>query len=135
MRRWEYRILLALPLLAVAAWLLLPNANWDGAVSRQVRLHVVDATTSSPVTNATVSFSGRAVGSTDAKGDVSWTAIFGAGGSTNIIARGHWIIDGDVTVTDTGGRSTTVALPSLVPQARLTLWNRGLVKATVKHGG
>ena len=135
MRRWAYRILLVLPLLALAAWLLLPNANWDGAVPRRVRLHVVDAKTSSPVTNATVSFNGRDVGSTDAKGDVSWTALFGAGGSTNIIKRGHWVIDGNVTVTDSSGRSTTVPLPSLVPQARLTLWNKGPVEATVKHGG
>jgi hypothetical protein len=135
MRRWVYRILLAIPLLALATWLVLPNANWDGAVPRQVRLHVVDAKTSSPVTNASVSFNGRAVGSTDANGDVSWTAIFGAGGSRNIIKRGHWIIDGDVTVTDATGHSTTVALPSLVPQTRLTLWNKGPVEATVKHGG
>jgi hypothetical protein len=135
MRRWVYRILLSLPFIALATVLLLPNANRDGAVAREVHIHVIDATTSAPVGNAAVSFNGRAVGSTDAKGDISWMAVFGYGGSTNIFARGHWEIDGDVTVTDPTGRSTTVSLPTLVPKKAHTLWNKGPITATIRHGG
>src|SRR4051812_26521105 len=122
MRRFATRAFAVVFLLAVGS-LFLPSLSWTGGVPRQVRLHVVDAKTSSPISNATVSFNGRAVGSTDTKGDLSWTTVFGAGGNTSTITRGHWIIRGEITVTDTSGHSTTVALPSLVPETRLTLWN------------
>jgi hypothetical protein len=132
MRRFAIIAVVAVAVLLVAGWLLLPTLNWDGAVPRKLQLTVLDEATSGPISGATVKFGERDVGTTDAAGKCEWTGMFPAGGTSGLFGRsGEWLVYGELAVAAPDGRARSVRLDELVKDSRRSLRNDDPIELSI----
>jgi len=149
--KWKRYVALAMAGLAGASYLIGPSFWWDGAVSRVMKVSVIDESNQQPVPKAEVAFlwhdkpwrledkvelsDGKPTysGLTGDDGKVSILGFFGAGGQNRMfIKTGSFGFGGcGLLVTAAGYQDTTVNLSDQLGERR-SIHNRRLLNVVVK---